>query len=207
MSDIRVLIVEDEPIVARSLRRMLEVLEFNVTATVSDKASALFELEHNRPDIALLDINLGGMFSGLEIGKAIHEQYDIPFVYLTAHADRNTIAQAKMTEPAGYIVKPFDEADILACVEIALYNHAQKQKLRFLEPNWDLINERLEEPLSKREMDVLKLIFEGRTNTQMAAELFISVNTIKSHLLNLYQKLGATSRTEAITRVRHLFAQ
>jgi len=152
----------------------------------------------------LLDINLDGSFEGLEIGREIKERHQIPFIYLTAHADRDTLGKAKLTEPSAYIVKPFDEADVLANIEIALYNHAQKQKLVFRTPDWNMINRNLTEPLSRREVDVLNLIFEGKTNTQMADELFISVNTVKSHLLNLYQKLGASSRTEALTRIREL---
>lgn len=204
MSNIRVLIVEDEPIVAAGLRHMLQKLDFDVTAIVGDMEAALYTLEHHRPDIALLDINLDGAFEGLEIGRAIRDKYHIPFVYLTAHADRRTVDRAKQTEPSGYIVKPFDEGDVLANLEIAMYNYSLKQKALFKSPDWKSINQQLPEPLSRREIDVLKLIFKGKTNAMMAQDLFISVNTVKRHLLHLYQKLGARSRTEALSRLREL---
>ena len=149
----------------------------------------------------MLDINLEGNFEGIDIGRLIRDQHHIPFLYITAHADDQTLHNAKLTQPSGYIVKPFTERDLLAGLEIALYNFHQRQS-----PLSDLtlLNQRLKDPLSNRELDVLKLIFEGRTNQQMSEELFVSINTIKTHLSRLFGKLNVNSRTEAIARVRDL---
>jgi len=104
--------------------------------------------------------------------------------------------------PAGYIVKPFDENDLLAGLEIALYNHASRQTA--LQPNlsFTLINKNCSQPLSEREFDVLQCIYEGKTNQQMADQLYVSINTIKTHIGNIYLKLDVPSRTAAIAKIR-----
>lgn len=204
MGQIRVLIVEDEPLVAASLKRMLSKHDYHIVAIAHRKEIALHELKDKRPDIALLDINLGGEFSGIEIGAEIKRRFGIPFIYITAYSDRKTLEEVKKTQPSGYLVKPFDEPDVVANMEIALYNHAQSQKDQFPVPDWVVFNQKLVDPLSRREMEVLQLIFEGRTNQQISDQMFVSVNTVKSHLFRLYQKLEVTSRTEAIARTREI---
>ncbi len=204
MSEIKVLIIEDEPIVAANIRMALDHINFKVAGVAYNKMQALELLAKNYPDTALIDINLDGAQEGIEIARLINEKYQIPFLFLTAHADRLTLANAKLTEPAGYIVKPFTEAELLASLEIALYNFAQRQKHHFPTPDWPKLNESLDGALSSRELEVLQLIFEGKTNVQMAEQLHLSINTIKTHLLSLYGKLEAGSRTEALARARQL---
>ncbi|MBK9983216.1 MAG: response regulator transcription factor [Saprospiraceae bacterium] len=204
MNAINILVVEDEALVAAMIKEALSKTKYSVRAVAFNKASAEKYLATEPIDAALLDINLEGNFEGIEIGRLIRDHHHIPFLYITAHADDQTLHNAKLTQPSGYIVKPFTERDLLAGLEIALYNFHQRQS-----PLSDLtlINQRLKEPLSNREMDVLKLIFEGRTNQQMSEELFLSINTIKTHLSRLFAKLSVNSRTEAIARVRDSISQ
>lgn len=206
MSKVRVSIVEDEPIVAAMLRRMLMKLDYEVVSMSSTYELALHDIRNRLPDIVLLDIHLGDRKNGIDIAGELQDEYNIPFIFLTAFSDSDTLMKAKMTEPAGYIIKPFDENDIRVNLEIALYNHAQKQKLMFPTPDWDEINRRLEIPLTRREIDVLKQLFEGKTNAKIANDLFLSVNTVKSHLIRLYQKLEVTARTEALAKVRSIYS-
>ena len=205
MSKIRVLIVEDEPVVAATLRRMLIKLDYDVVGSATTYELALYDLERLMPDVVLLDICLEGAKSGVDVAEHMHNNHRIPFIYLTALADQDTLAKAKRTEPAGYILKPFDENDIRVNLEISLYNHAQREKLEFPTPDWNEINKRLDIPLTKREIDVLKELFEGKTNAKIASDLFLSVNTVKSHLIRLYQKLDVTARTEALAKVRMVY--
>ncbi|MFZ1678059.1 MAG: response regulator transcription factor [Saprospiraceae bacterium] len=201
MNSINILVVEDEALVAAMIKEALSKTKYTVRAVAFNKESAEKYLATEPIDAALLDINLEGNFEGIDIGRLIRDQHHIPFLYITAHADDQTLHNAKLTQPSGYIVKPFTERDLLAGLEIALYNFHQRQS-----PLSDLtlINQRLKDPLSNRELDVLKLIFEGRTNQQMSEELFLSINTIKTHLSRLFAKLNVNSRTEAIARVRDL---
>ena len=201
---IRVLIVEDEPLVAATLSRILTKLEYEVIGMSMTYELAIYDIEQRKPDIVLLDIRLGSEKDGIDIARLLKEKYLIPFVFLTALADRHTLDRAKKTEPSGYILKPFDENDIHVNLEIAIYNHAQREKLRLPVPEWDKINSQMEFPLTRRELDVLKQLFEGKSNAKIAEDLFLSVYTVKSHLMRLYQKLDVTTRTEALAFIHSL---
>ena len=203
MSEIKILIVEDDPLIAIDIEQCLNSMNFKVSGTAYDVEEAFHQLQHNTPDAVILDISLGdNEKDGIDIATVVHEQYQLPFIYLTSHADRGTLERAKKTFPSGYIVKPFNEKDLLAALEIALYNHALRQTATQPKLSFSIINKNLKQPLSEREFDVLQQIYEGKTNLQMADVLFVSVNTIKTHIANIYIKLDVPSRTAAIARVR-----
>lgn len=206
MSDIRILIVEDEPIIAEDIASLVEKNDFFVSAIVYTKANAMRELDTNLPDLVLLDINLNGEMDGLLIAEKINEQFNIPFIFITSYSDKATLEKAKYTQPSGYIVKPFNEAGLYSTLEIALYNHAQKNKLKFPPLTLQKINKTLPDPVSEREFNLLQLIYDGKTNKQIAEMLFISLNTVKKHINNTYLKLDASSRASAIVCLRRLMA-
>jgi len=204
MSEIRVLIVEDEPLIAEDIAQGLEKNEFLVSAVVYTKEDAIEQLNINLPDMVLLDINLSGEMSGIEIAEKINATYNIPFIFITSYSDKQTLEKAKFTEPSGYIVKPFNEASLYSTLEIALYNHAQKNKRKFPELSFNKINLHLSDHISEREFSLLQLIYDGKTNKQIADALFISSNTVKKHINNTYLKLNTGSRTSSIARLREL---
>lgn len=119
----RILIVEDERITAADLEEVLKDLGYQVSAVVSSGEEAIREAEKNRPDLVLMDIRIKGEMDGTETARILRERFDVPVVYLTAHADRDTLDRAKHSRPLGYIVKPFHEAELHASVEMALYKH------------------------------------------------------------------------------------
>lgn len=207
MNEISILIVEDEPIVAEDIAGALRRNDYIVSSIVYNREDALAELKNNLPDVAILDINLNGKMEGIEIAETIAGNYQIPFLFLTSYSDKKTLANAKVTEPAGYIVKPFTEAGLYSSIEIALHNFAQKSRRNFPELKLSTINKFLPSPVSEREFQLLQLIYNGCTNKQIAAELFISINTVKKHINNLYLKLDATSHSSAIARIRQLILQ
>ena len=202
MSEIRVLIIEDNPLIAADIEQCLNNINFIVSGTAYNFFDALSQLEKNTPDVVLMDINLGDEKDGIDIGKIINEKYFLPFVYLTSNSDRATIERAKITRPSGYIIKPFDEKDLLAALEIALYNFSQQLSASKPEISLIQINKNLKSPLTKREFEILKAIYEGKTNQQMSEQFFVSVNTIKTHIGNVYDKLEVASRTAAIVKIR-----
>lgn len=202
MSEIRVLIVEDEPLIAADIESILTNIDFTVAGIAYNYQDAIEALENFKPDAALLDVNLNDEKDGIDIGYIIHQQYKIPFVYLTSYADKNTLDRAKKTRPAGYLVKPFEEKDILAGLEIALYNFYEKDNNTPL--NLQFINQHILSPVSERELDVLQALYDGKTNQQMADELFVSVNTIKTHISNIFLKLDTNNRTTTIAKIRAL---
>ncbi|WP_226883625.1 hybrid sensor histidine kinase/response regulator [Allocoleopsis franciscana] len=126
----KILIVEDENIVAFNIQNRLEGLGYNVTAVISSGEAALQNVEQNRPDLVLMDIKLKGPIDGIQAAEQIHRQFKIPVVYLTAYADEETLNRAKITEPYGYILKPFEARDLVTTIEMALYKHQIEQQLR-----------------------------------------------------------------------------
>jgi two-component system response regulator AtoC len=126
----RILIVEDERITAEDLRDILNGLGYEVTGVVGTGHEALREAERNPPDLALMDIRIKGDMDGTEIAEILRERFDIPVIYLTAHADRATLTRAKLARPLGYLVKPFQESELQASVEIALYRHRHEREAR-----------------------------------------------------------------------------
>ncbi|MDX1942258.1 MAG: response regulator transcription factor [Saprospiraceae bacterium] len=204
MATIKILIVEDEPLIAEDIREYLSNIDYSVCAIAHNKVQALQALEQEAPDMILLDINLGGNMDGLEIANIINEQYHVPFIFLTSYSHKSIIEQAKVSRPMGYILKPFNEKDLYSSIEIALYNFSQGARPRHF--NLDIINQRIYNPLTEKEFEVLKAVYEGCTNKQMAEKYFVSINTIKTHLQNLYDKLGVRSRSEAIVKLRALLS-
>ncbi len=199
---IRVLVVEDEPLIAEDIRETLDNIDFQVSGVAYSCDDAIKELEQNTPDVVLLDVNLGSEKDGIQIAEIINKRFGIPFIYLTSYADRATIDRAKHTRPMGYVVKPFDERDLFTTLEIALFNFYQKQTELTL--SLDRINRSILSKLTQKEFEILNSIFAGKTNRQMAEEHFISLNTIKTHIKKIYDKLDVNTRTMAIAKVREL---
>lgn len=130
----KILIVEDEAIVAKDISVCLEKIGYEVIATFSKGEKALHFLEENKPDLVLMDIMLAGNISGIEASAEIKKKHDIPVVFLTAYADEKTIERAKVTEPYGYVIKPFKEIDLRTSIEMALYKFKkEKEKLSGIE--------------------------------------------------------------------------
>lgn len=130
MNDTRIMIVEDERIVARDLQFRLQGLGYQVAAMASEGHDAIHQAGSSRPNLVLMDIRLENGMDGIEAAEQIRNQLDIPVVFLTAYADQATLARAKITEPFGYILKPFEERELQSTIEIALYRHKAEQKLR-----------------------------------------------------------------------------
>jgi len=128
MAEGRILIVEDEHIVAMGIKRMLKSLGYTVTGVASSGEDAISKAESTFPDIVLMDIMLKGDMDGVEATREIKERLDIPVVYLTAYSDNNILERAKITEPFGYIIKPFDEKDLYSSIEVALHRQRKEKE-------------------------------------------------------------------------------
>lgn len=130
MAETKILVVEDEGIVAEDIRRSLQNLGYTVSAVVSSGQEAVKKAEEYKPDLVLMDIVLKGEIDGIEAANQIRLCFNIPVVYLTAYADERTMDRAKVTEPFGYIVKPFEDRELRMTIEMALYKHKTENKLR-----------------------------------------------------------------------------
>jgi PAS domain S-box-containing protein len=116
-----ILIVEDELITAADLEDVLIRLGYHVAGTASSGEEAIRRAEQTSPDLVLMDIHLAGDMDGTQAANEIRRRMDIPVIYLTAHADSETLARAKQAQPLGYVVKPFQEPELQAAIEIALH--------------------------------------------------------------------------------------
>lgn len=204
MSKLRILIVEDEPVIAENISMYLDNADFEVSGIAYDSVEANEQLQNNTPDAAILDVNLESEEDGIDIANRINQKYNLPFLFLTSYSDKETLQRAKAVNPSGYIVKPFNEKTLLASLEIAISNHAADANKKMPALAMDKINKHLLSPLSEREYEIVQLIYEGITNNQVAERLFLSVNTIKTHLKNIYLKLDANTRYAVIVRLREL---
>ncbi|MDZ4795473.1 MAG: response regulator transcription factor [Bacteroidota bacterium] len=204
MSKLRVLIVEDEPVIAENISMYLDNNDFEVSGIAYDSADANEQLQNNTPDAAILDVNLESEEDGIDIANRINQLYQIPFLFLTSYSDKETLQRAKAVNPSGYIVKPFNEKTLLASLEIAISNHAADANRKMPALALNKINKHLLSTLSEREFEIVQLMYEGITNNQIAEKIFLSVNTVKTHLKNIYLKLDANSRYAVIIRLREL---
>lgn len=126
----RILVVEDDNIVVMELRDRLESLGCLVVGVASSGNAAIETAAVTQPDLVLMDIRLKGSMDGVEAAAEIRARWNIPVVYLTAYADEDTLHRAKITEPFGYIIKPFEQRELHAAIETALYKHSMEKRLR-----------------------------------------------------------------------------
>ena len=116
-----ILVVEDEPLIADDIADTLTKNGYRVVAIVDEGADALQAMEDYKPDLAILDVNIEGEMDGIELAPKL----GIPFIFLTSYYDKATLDRAKVLHPAGYIVKPFSERDLIANVALALHKVPQ----------------------------------------------------------------------------------
>lgn len=124
MSAVRILIVEDDPLIAEDLRGHLEALGYEVVAVCDNALDAMAELASHKPDLLLLDINLGDGADGIQLAEKVKAKHRMPFIFVTSHSDPGTLARVKPLRPAGFIIKPFDENELRAQIELALARYA-----------------------------------------------------------------------------------
>ena len=124
----KVIIVEDDEITALNLNMSLQKHGYNVVAMCDNITQAKNKIAMNNPDVVIIDISLQDSSDGIELAKTIKQKYDIPFIYLTSYSDDEIISQAKLTEPYGYIVKPFDPASLHATIQMALFKYEMENE-------------------------------------------------------------------------------
>jgi DNA-binding LytR/AlgR family response regulator len=129
MNHINVLVVEDESIVSKDIQHSLKKLGYNVVGAAATGEKALELIKSESPDIILMDIMLKGNMNGIEVSEQVKKEFNIPIIFLTAYADESTLSKAKVTEPYGYIIKPFKEIDLHTSIEMALYKHKKAREL------------------------------------------------------------------------------
>ena len=141
MTDIKIMIVEDESIIAKNIQIMINKLGYHVTSIESTGTGAIRKAKLAQPDLILMDIILKGKMDGIEASRRIRRNLDTAIVYLTAYADQETLKRAKLTEPFGYITKPFEIKELHSTIEMALYRHKMEKKCRENEERFKILFE------------------------------------------------------------------
>ncbi len=128
MKKIKVLVVEDEIIIADNICRMLSELNYEALEPAISYSEALESVTKNNPDLAILDIRLSGSKSGLDLAEKLRDDYNIPFIFLTSNSDEATIQRAKELRPASYLLKPFRKEDIYTTLEVVVNNQLKTKQ-------------------------------------------------------------------------------
>lgn len=189
-SDLRILIVEDDAVINADLKSLLKSEGFDVIGATTRSSKALDILATRKPNFAILDIHLGAGMSGIEIAEIIHTKYQIPYIFLTSFSDEETMAMAQEQGPYGYLVKPFQDRTLITTVTTAWHNYK-----RILKASVKDHSEKLHR-LTQQEQTISHELVRGRSYKQICKALFISMNTLKYHVKNIYLKMDVSGRAE-----------
>lgn len=193
LHEVNLLIVEDDAIIAEDIKDICENAGYQIVKTAFNAAQAILALKSFETDLILLDIHLDDDLNGIDIAQYVKENYpSIPYIFLTSYSDKRTLNQAKMVFPSGYITKPFNKEQLLATIEITLYNHFHTHHRRSI--SLEKLNLRLIQPVTDREWKIIGHILDGKPNQQIAILENTSINTVKFHIKNIYDKLDVHSR-------------
>ena len=130
MAKEKILVVEDESIIAWDVKNRLNELGYSVPSVSSSGEDAIEKSEEMHPDLVLMDIKIKGDVDGIEAAKQIYDRFDIPVVYMSAYSDDKTLKRAMLTKPFGYITKPFDDLELDALIVLTLESHRLKPKAK-----------------------------------------------------------------------------
>ena len=206
MDRIKVMIVDDHEVVRMGLRAAMELVDdMEIVADAGDARVALQEAQIKRPDVVLMDVRMPGM-DGIQACRMIRDRLpETRVVMLTSYSDEDAVFASIMAGAAGYLLKNTGRAELLNAVRSAakgeslLDPQVANPVLARLRDLAAKEQDREAAVLSERETEVVRLVAQGRTNKEIAAELVISENTARNHVSNILDKLGFARRSEAAT--------
>jgi DNA-binding NarL/FixJ family response regulator len=200
---IRVAIADDHSLVRQGLRRYLDTAgDIDVVGEAANGEEAVTLVENESPDIVLLDIRMPEM-DGLEAARKIRDRFpSVGVIMLTAYDDRQFVVEAVRAGARGYVLKARDAEHLIQTVRLVAGGNMviDPQLVVALAEELSTVKERdrKADSLTAREIEVLQLLAFGHTNRDIAEKLFISPDTVKTHLEHIFEKLGASDRTAAV---------
>ncbi|WP_163422061.1 LytR/AlgR family response regulator transcription factor [Flagellimonas sp. CMM7] len=185
---IKILIVEDNVIIADDMQSMLEEIGYEIVDNVIVYEQAVEVLKNNHVDLVLIDIILASDKTGIDLGKHIREVYNIPFIFVTSNSDRATVENAKTVKPDGYLVKPFEQQDLYTSIEIALsnFNYARKENSKEIignEGDTFTSNSVLKDSIFVKKQHLYYRIQFGDIQFIKADNVYLEVNTVDKKFL------------------------
>ena len=196
----KILIVEDDDIVALELSNQLSEFGYSVCDSITYGEDVIKRVEALEPDLILMDIILAGDMDGIETAKIINTNYNIPIIFITAYGDKQTLDRAKLSEPYGYIVKPItDKDDLLPTIELAIYNHQIKKELKksnkkfekikqLIQPDKTILSTEVNSSLEKGEDK------QGKRNEEIEPTYEIEVSNEKINLIDWLKSFSNPER-------------
>jgi two-component system response regulator NreC len=201
---IRILIADDHAVVRSGLRALLQAdADLEVVGEAEDGTQALRLAETLHPDMVLLDITMPPE-DGIKTAKRLKEKHpELIVLFLTMHEDESLLHEALRAGAAGYVIKRADESEIIQAIHAAshgdIYVHPAMTRALLHQPITTEHRRGLPaDELTRRELDVLRLLAKGNTNRQIAGLLGLSVRTVENHRASLMGKLGLVSRVELV---------
>ncbi len=173
-----ILVVEDELITAESIFELLEQEDFKMIGVAKDAATAFQLCDKEIPQVVVCDINIKGEINGIELAKLLKQKFGCQIVFLTAYTDIRTVESAAAVEPVMYVIKPYNDVQLLVAVQMAFHRLYKKQMPK--------INEQLQ--LTGREREIASFVAQGFSSKEIAKKLFISEETVKTHRRRMLQK-------------------
>ena len=184
---IKILIVEDNVIIADDMQSMLEEIGYEIVDNVIVYEQAVETLKTKEVDLVLIDIILASDKTGIDLGKHIRDNYNIPFIFVTSNSDRATVENAKTVKPNGYLVKPFEQQDLYTSIEIALSNFDYENKGTTAEgetqPDKSSPNSVLKDSIFVKKQHLYYRIPFGDIQFIKADNVYLEVNTIDKKFL------------------------
>ena len=166
----RIMLVEDENIIAMDIQQRLEILGYQVVAHVTSGEDAICTAAETKPDLILMDIKIHGPMDGIDAAAKIRVTQDIPVIYLTAFADESTLKRARLTEAFGYLLKPFEDRELHSAIEIALYKHVMEKKLRASEERYVLATQATNDGIWDWDLTTNEIFYTSRWQNMLGLE-------------------------------------
>ncbi|HXW80899.1 MAG TPA: response regulator transcription factor [Acidimicrobiales bacterium] len=204
MSAVQTMLVDDHTVLREGLRRSLEAAGLDVVAEVGDGLQVLAAARETHPNVVLMDLSLPGQ-DGLVATRELKEYMpELPVIILTMFADEQTVREAYAAGADGYLLKDCSTAEMVSTVTSVVHDRREPGNgalKSFIQTRNKVSSNH---GLTRREVEVLQVLANGSSTTDLAKKLYISAKTAKNHLAHIYSKLGATSRTEAVAKAVRL---
>ena len=193
MDKIKVLVVEDEIIIADNICDTLNNLGFEALEPAMTYTDAIALIEDQKPNIAVLDIQLGGKRTGIDLGKKINDDYDFPFIFLTSNADKATLNEAKKVKPSAYLIKPFSKEELYTTIEIVINNFLKKEeqiseKALFVKSKGSLVKISFDDILYlKSEHVYIEIVLKNKKKYLVRGNLYNFINKLNDKFIQVHR--------------------